>query len=504
MSLDATSTFVAFESSSNREYDDFEEEEEELEESPASPGDDVPISSSNRSFDEIVEEALQRDVVEEEEKRPTTKKYPFLRRGEGRSCLGSPSPVKAKHQQEQYPSRDKENETKTTKRFSRNILRKKSMRNKKKNKIVKKKTTKIESSPVDEEIEKFGALDEIVFGQGKQLLTFEYENKDESDNDNEEELAEFEALERRLHCQENVHSQDNHDMSYMTVKDLQSRLRDRAITTSQLFGFMDSDRSDRLTAKEIQNGLALARIHVDMSAVRSLMNEFDLDQDRAVSWSEFRDAFEDIQDKTFEDVEDKTFEDDKNEDEHTWGSLHHLSTAPPPQEKASVKEEEEMKGDTLECKSSLVRSYFPEENIEENNTAPKRDDENTIESVPKVLQDRLQQQLTRLDSEIVQYERERRSAAERKEQLKRAEDQLARDRAAFETWRQEQREMTEKWISEQQNKMKRRKAVLDRQAKAMYVFFSIFTDTHNHIIKQHYNTGTIMYPIVRKERRLRI
>ena len=148
---------------------------------------------------------------------------------------------------------------------------------------------------------------------------------------------------------------------------------------------------------------------------------------------------------------------------------------------------------------SLVRTFL-EENIEENNTAPKRDDENTIESVPKVLQDRLQQQLTRLDSEIVQYERERRSAAERKEQLKRAEDQLARDRAAFETWRQEQREMTEKWVSEQQNKMKRRKAVLDRQAKAMYVFFSYsltLTLTLEHI-------GTIMYPIVRKERRLRI
>ena len=73
MSLDATSTFVAFESNFENEYDDdFEDVEVEDFKSPLSPGDDVPISSSNRSFDEIVEEALQRDV--EEEKRPSTKK----------------------------------------------------------------------------------------------------------------------------------------------------------------------------------------------------------------------------------------------------------------------------------------------------------------------------------------------------------------------------------------------------------------------------------------------
>ena len=374
--------------------------------------------------------------------------------------------------------------------------------------------------PVDEETEKFGALDEIVFGQGKQLLTFEYEREEDqvlrrdSNEPEDEQLAEFEELERRLMGEDN-------DMTSVSVKDLRSRLRDRAITTSQLFGFMDSDRSDRLTAKEIQNGLAYAGIHIDMSAVRSLMEEFDLDQDRSVSWSEFRDAFED-------DVEDKDDE-DKNEDEYTWGSLHHLSTNEHPEIDSEKEEErekdlkrEEMQDNTLPCKSSLVRSYFPEENVPATAAATEQEnvDESTNDSVPKVLQDRLQQQLTRLDSEIVQYERERRNAAERKERLKRAEDQLARDRAAFETWRKEQREMTGKWVSEQQDKIKRRKTVLDRQAKAMYVVClkyssSLFTyltyssssrrSTHALEHKQRRsNTGTIMYQIVRKEKKLRI
>ena len=467
LALDSTSTFVAFESIQyNNNSDDDGDDDDLSKRRRSSPGDDVPIRGDvDRSFEEIVTEAL----IENEEIVKTSpvsgKTYPFLRRGEGRSCLGSPSPVK----KDQYPSRDKENETKKpARRFSQNILRKRSMRQKKRKK-TNNHPAKVQPSSDDKDedvVEKFGALDEIVFGQSKQLLTsFDYEveepQRDNDDDDDNDELAEFEALEKRLASE---------TKSTFTVKDLRSRLQGRAITTSQLFGFMDSDRSDRLTANEIQNGLALAGIHVDMSRVRSVLKEFDLNEDRSVSWSEFRDAME-LDDDMEMELNNNNNE-EKNEDEYTWGSLHHLSNteasslSPPKQEQEqqdiSTIQEEDVE---ITSKSSLVRSYFPEEGKEgkEEVALPKQQEE-----VKKTLQDRLQQQLTRLDTEIVQYEQERRIAAEKKQQLKRAQDQLARDRAAFETWREEQRVMTEKWISEQQNKMKKRKAVLDRQAKAMY------------------------------------
>ena len=39
---------------------------------------------------------------------------------------------------------------------------------------------------------------------------------------------------------------------------LRAALRRQGVTTAQLFNFMDSDRSDRLTAREFVRGLALA------------------------------------------------------------------------------------------------------------------------------------------------------------------------------------------------------------------------------------------------------
>ena len=88
---------------------------------------------------------------------------------------------------------------------------------------------------------------------------------------------------------------------------------------------MDSDRSDRLTAKEIQNGLALAGIHIDMSAVRSFTNEFDLDQIvrcRGLSFVTLSRTSK-HQDKRSRMTKMRM---------NIRSSLYHLSTAPPPQE----------------------------------------------------------------------------------------------------------------------------------------------------------------------------
>eukprot|EP00939_MAST-03C_sp_MAST-3C-sp1_P005262 g5262.t1 len=71
------------------------------------------------------------------------------------------------------------------------------------------------------------------------------------------------------------------------ARNLRRALRKRAITAAQVFGFMDGDRSDRLTFGEMTRGLATAGVHLASSDARALFDELDRDGNGTISWVEF-------------------------------------------------------------------------------------------------------------------------------------------------------------------------------------------------------------------------
>eukprot|EP00940_MAST-03C_sp_MAST-3C-sp2_P001343 g1343.t1 len=211
-----------------------------------------------------------------------------------------------------------------------------------------------EKEDEDDEDAKFGALDEIVFGTLKDggtsarpsLMLGEYVDDRETDNEGtgsasvigktegfkaplmstfddvvsrgttsedmkllrmsrelrreDEELAEFEALEHRIMRAERSLRNDANE-SEPTVKKsspdvtrdtrvlsrIRNEMRSRGLTIGQLFGYMDSDRSNRLSNREIRNGLATAGIHLSPFDIETLFSELNVDHDRFVSWKEF-------------------------------------------------------------------------------------------------------------------------------------------------------------------------------------------------------------------------
>jgi Ca2+-binding EF-hand superfamily protein len=65
-------------------------------------------------------------------------------------------------------------------------------------------------------------------------------------------------------------------------------MRRRHVSTGQLFSYMDSDRSDTITLKEFEHGIAMSGVRPMPNAaqIQGLFESFDLNGDGSLSWHE--------------------------------------------------------------------------------------------------------------------------------------------------------------------------------------------------------------------------
>jgi len=90
--------------------------------------------------------------------------------------------------------------------------------------------------------------------------------------------------------QDEEKKKEEEDDRLTPVDRLRMALRKRAVTISQVFGYMDSDRSDTLTFQELVQGLELARIHFQEDDAKALFQALDPDRDGRVCCADFETA----------------------------------------------------------------------------------------------------------------------------------------------------------------------------------------------------------------------
>ena len=79
------------------------------------------------------------------------------------------------------------------------------------------------------------------------------------------------------------------------VASLRRILRRRHVSTGQLFAFMDGDRSDTITLREFEHGIAMSGVRPmpTASQIQGMFESFDANGDGSLSWAEVLRAVED-------------------------------------------------------------------------------------------------------------------------------------------------------------------------------------------------------------------
>ena len=78
--------------------------------------------------------------------------------------------------------------------------------------------------------------------------------------------------------------------SYEAVRQLRQQLRRHSITASQLFTFMDKERTNFVSFREFKRGLALAGVYPSSSELRNLFNVFDKNRTGRISFEEMKET----------------------------------------------------------------------------------------------------------------------------------------------------------------------------------------------------------------------